>query len=216
MPSSPSIYLQIKHRYGFNIPADYRYMDEKGWFEAEVGIKYGGPNYMWVNDMEWLTPNEIRDYTRLDEWTKPGFAPFAISAGGDHWCWYTPASTNCVAPVVLCPRDYYVGEFYAPNFIGSLYRQMLEYVIYCDPEVETEIRAHLKRWQECFAPLFPARWIETLSRLHDTPIAIRDITGSGEHWKPSLLSSDDYHAIVDRDLAFDMLDKEIRWMRDFT
>lgn len=210
------IYGQIEDRYGFALPAEYRRMWERGWFDLKAGEGldlYAHPerhSYLWLNEMEWMPLEAIRD-NRFPEYCKSGFVPFAFTGGGDHWCWH-PASANCgITPVVLCPRDSKIGEFYASNFLGALYRQSLEFASYVKPEDEAEARIHLKRWVDDLGPLLPSPWSQTLANVARSPL---------QTWKEmryemsGLLRRAEYNEIVRRDLVFPLLDQEIQWMED--
>src|SRR5437763_1122028 len=126
MQSPSELYLQVERRYGFALPPEYRQMHETGFFEFDDLRNRVGPKYLWLNDMEWLEPPQIRDH-EFPGYCKRGFVPFAVTAGGDHWCWYPEHSVSGVTPVVLCPHDSNTAEFYAPHFLGALYRQVLDY-----------------------------------------------------------------------------------------
>jgi hypothetical protein len=186
-------------------------MNDSGWFYFDDNRNRPGPNYLRMNDMEWLDPAAIRDH-EFPEYCKPGFVPFAFTGLGDHWCWYPVESIDGIAPVVLCPHDCNAGEFYAPSFLGSIYRQVLDYATdYFDADDETMSREHLARWRDVLGPLFPLNWRSTLDRLPTAPIVSWEL---GKSKMFGVLTPDENTRIVHRDLAFAKLNEKFRWMRD--
>ena len=214
------IYKEIERRYGFRLPSDYRSMQELGWFDfdpttdRDVAFDPGSPHgYLWLNDMEWLSLAEIRDH-QFPNYCLSGFVPFAFTGGGDHWCWYpkfTDADSGST-PVVLCPRDSNTGEFYAPHFLGAMYRQALDYAQTWRQADEVDLaRAHLAGWASRLGPFFPRLWQEAIAYASAAPL---------HEWKQgkitarALLRAEECAAFVKRDLSFPQLDGEFKWMED--
>jgi hypothetical protein len=180
MNPDEDIYRRIEQRYGFAIPEEYRQMRARGWFDCADGtMPYFNPAsrfYLWMNDMEWMSLHDILEF-EFPSYCKPGFIPFAFTAGGDHWCWYPEHTSNGITPAMHCPRDSKMGEYYAPHFLGALYRQALSFAAEpLDAKEELEARQHLKRWFDDLGPLFPFGWRETLAALLTAPaeLGIRD------------------------------------------
>ncbi len=204
-----SLYHRINERYGFAIPSEYRQMYERGWFDFDPARRGLPQPYLWLNDMEWMPPRDILAH-EFPSYCKPGFVPFAFTGGGNHWCWYPQHTMNGITPVVLCPHDCYTGEFYAPHFLGSLYRQILDFA--CDlinPDQEEEARTNLKQWLDDLGPFFPVEWRETIASLHATPLRSWQVRSISGH---AFLLPDEYQSIVQRDLAFARLDETFLWM----
>jgi len=194
-----TIYDAIESKYGFSIPDPYRQMHQLGWFDARDRA-----GYLWVFQAEWLTPQEILSYDRLD-YHKPGFVPFAFTGAGDNWCWW-PSEHS----VVLCPHDCLEGEFDAPDFLGSIYRRTLEYAGGgFDRENEREARQQLRDWAARFTRFFQPAWIDTLIAASQAPLT-RWERGYDHGW--GFLSLDEQEAIVRRDLPFDRLGERFQWM----
>jgi hypothetical protein len=129
----------IEKKFGFKLPADYRKFVERGYI--------WGTDYLWVHEAEWIPPQDIPDYEMFGT-PKPGLVPFAFGGSGDPFCWQTQRITSANEPaVVLCPHDSFEGEWYAPSFMGWLYRTDLDYSI--DPSFEEdEKRENLKKWAD--------------------------------------------------------------------
>jgi hypothetical protein len=210
--SQADIFRQIEQRYGFSVPTEYRLMSERGWFDFDDARNRVGPDYLWLYDMEWLDPAGIRDH-EFPEYCEPGFVPFAFTGGGDHWCWWPAESVGGVAPVVFCPRDSIMAEFYAPDFLGGLYRHVLDYAAFGFDDAD-EDRQHLREWNDRLGPLFPPTWRTTLAELLTAPFR-KWKTGPAQTFDViGLLSPDEHRAILHRDLGFARLDEEFKWMLD--
>ena len=91
--SDAQLYARIHERFGFEIPAVYRQMRDRGWMTlkglAHVLDFLSGNGYLWMNDMEWHPLKDIADF-RFGDYCEPylpGLVPFAFTGGGDQWCW---------------------------------------------------------------------------------------------------------------------------------
>jgi hypothetical protein len=211
------LYRQIERRYGFALPPDYRMMRGRGWFDFDpakdgnVAFDPVGCRYLWLNEMEWMPLQAIRDFA-FPDYCLDGFVPFAFTGGGDLWCWHPPSSAGDNVPVVLCPRDSNMAEFYAPHFLASLYRQVLDYArgpfAHAD---EGLAHSHLSRWAADLGPLLPPPWRVTLGRLQGAEL--RPWQRNGRTFR-TLLPDEEYRAIVRRDLHFPNLDRKFKWTQD--
>lgn len=123
-------YELVEQKYGLVLPEAYRSMYAAGWCDVKSN------NYFWLSDAEWMSLTEILDYQPQD-YHKPGFVPFARTAGGDGWCWCPFLNSDTV---VSCPHDLELGSYYSASFIGFIYRQLLEYTLYVDSEDEQDVR----------------------------------------------------------------------------
>ena len=108
---------QIERKYGLVLPEAYRSMYAAGWFDVK------GDNDFWLNEAEWMSLEEILNHEPA-EYHRPEFVPFATTGGGSYWCWWPSAHPETV---VFCPRDCYDGQFFAPSFIGFVYRSLLDF-----------------------------------------------------------------------------------------
>jgi hypothetical protein len=208
VPTTQQLYQLIQERYGFELPKEYREMHEQGWFAFDDAHNRMGPNYLWTNDMEWLQPLQILRHD-FPEYCKSGFVPFAMTAGGDHWCWYPAFADGGVAPVALCPHDSIMGEIYAPHLYGAAYRQALEFTLNMEDDEEDESRAPIKDWLDRLAPRWPRSWRDQLQEISVRPL--QDQHFGKLVWK-ALLSKEEYKSIVHRDLCFPRLGEEFKWM----
>jgi hypothetical protein len=210
----------IEQKYDFVLPDDYRAMQAAGWFDvvASDDPHYRwrpGPNWLELPMIEWMPLSEILSY-EPEDYHKPDFMPFAVTGGGDHWCWWPAEHPNVV---VSCPHDCDEGEFYAPSFTGFIYRQLLEFAMQiglnptddgfdpeCDPVQDQVLRDAAIR----LAPYLPEGWRATLEEIAANP-PVR-IMHNDKDIGSALLTGESYQAIVQCDLAFPQLDQRFLWM----
>lgn len=204
------LYARIEARFGFALPDEYRRMRARGWFTYDAPASdaaYRRPReqaYLWLFDMEWMPLADIDGGDELFfSFSRGGLVPFAFAADASHWCWFPDRAARGVAPVVFCPRDCEDGQFYAPDLLGAMYRQILEFACNVSPDEEREAREHFARWLRDLVPLFPERRQTTVARLAAAPLR-----GDG------LLDDEEYESIVARDLAFPLLDTQFKWTVD--
>lgn len=216
VPDPSELLRQIERRYGFALPAEYREMQERGWFgpiTAEEGQDvYAHPRlhaYLWLNEMEWMPLAQIVNF-ELPSYCKPPVVliPFARSGGGDYWCWSPHHATRGVVPVVSCPHDSCMGEVYARDFVSSLYRQILDFA-HAGFDQAAVARRHLGRWLDDLGPYFKPTWRQTVASLREGPIKSWKI---GKFKARGLLLPEEHAAIVKRDLVFPKLDEQFNWM----
>jgi len=205
------VYQLIQKRDAFEVPKEYREMHEKGWFAADGSYKSRGTKYLWMNDMEWLEPLQILElHFPFPESRNNDFVPFAMTAGGDYWCWYPAFSENGVAPVAQCPHDSIIGEIYAPHLYGAMYRQALEYAKFVDEE-EDEVRAQIKDWLQRTGPNWPPSWQHQIQEISRRPLQIWRVRN---HVVKGLITEEEIKSIVQRDLSFSRLGQEFKWMAE--
>ncbi len=213
------MYRRIEQRYGFALPAEYRSMCARGWFDPKPEDECGPPFYhpdenwfLYIWDMKWLLLDSILEYVFTDD-CLDGFMPFAESVCGDLWCWHPASTTEGRVPVVLCEHDSTMASFYAPDLHGAMYRQILAFATgYCkDAEDEALSRAHMRRWARDLGPVFPDAWRTTITQLATRPVQAWE---SRSFDRRGLLSAEECRIIEQRDLAFSRLDEEFPWRRE--
>ena len=197
---------RVEQRHSFRLPEAYRSIQALGWLDVKLP---DNPSYFWLNEAEWMLPEEIADY-EFQDYQKPDFVPFALTGGGDHWCCWLSEHPDAV---VLCQHDSYDGEFYAPSFLGFIYRSLLDYARYVsvEDEEEGEVRQNLRRAAARFRDRFPAPWLDTLNALASAPL-VQSFLPSGRSTVWGLETEQQYQEIVQRDLTFPLLDQRFEWM----
>jgi hypothetical protein len=203
------VYSEIKAKYGFEIPAAYRRMEQDGFFRLPPqGTECDPFNelYLWVPEAEWMRPQEILDY-EPPSYQQSGFVPFAFTGGGEPWCWWPAQDPQAV--VFLPIGD--AGVFDAPHLVGSIYRRFLCYALNVNEQDADEARRYFGLWARRLASHFPARWIETLNDLAQADIVawqFKRARGQGFLNPPRL------EELVARDLAFPRLGATFEWTTD--
>ena len=198
-------FQQVEQKYGLVLPDACRSMYAQGWMDVR------GDNYFWLHEAEWMSLEEILNHEPA-EYHRPGYVPFAFTGGGDEWCWWPFAHPGTI---VLCPHDCYDGEFYAPSFLGFVYRSMLDFCATGfdpedDPEEAEENRQILKDSVARLSGYLPRPWQETLEALTTASSVQRFY--NGRSIGVGLMTYDQGQAIIRRDLAFPQLDQEFQWM----
>ena len=176
-----------------------------GWMDVR------GDNYFWLNEAEWMSLEEILNHEPA-EYHKPGYVPFAFTGGGDNWYWWPFVHPGTV---VFCPHDFELGDYYAPSFIGFIYRSLIGFCATGfdpedDPEEAEENRQILKDSVTRLSGYLPSIWQQTLEALTTAPPVQRVYNG-----RPSgvgLLTNEQEQVIIQRDLAFPQLDQQFQWM----
>lgn len=197
---------QIEQKYSFTLPQTYRSMFAVGWLD----VKSPDPLYFWLLGAEWLSPAEILEY-EPEDYQKPGFVPFAAEADGSHWCWWPEAHPETV---VLCPRDCYDGEFYAPSFLGFVYCRLLDYAGCVSRQEEQEARQHLYESTVRLANYFPDAWKETLNTLASAELVQLSYSGRDAGW--GLMTHEQKLEILQRDVSFPLQNQNFQWMYPLT
>ena len=197
---------EIEKKYNFRIPDDYKSMHSRGFFSLEKpahAYDLLDSKYVWVNEMEWLSLDEILNYEK-DEWSKDGFVPFAFNGAGEKWCWYPEYKSGNDVPIVLLP-DGDTGEFYAQNFTQSLFRQIIDFISFSidEDDFEEQIK-YLRKWSSVFKEYFRDEWILEISKI------LQESSQNFEALEANI-ESDYCDKMVNKFLDFDKLDEEFEW-----
>jgi hypothetical protein len=150
--------------------------------------------------MEWVAPTELRSPLAAPE-APICFIAFARTICGDYFCWDLNSTSNNDVPVVFCPHDGPIGYMYAPDFLGSAYRSVLQYA--ASFEGSTQEADDLHRTIEQLSAVLPSAWHQTLASLDPTTASGSAASGT--------LDREDTRALLGADLAFSRLDEEFNW-----
>jgi hypothetical protein len=215
-----AFYQLISERHGFSVPDEHRRMNDRGFltFDPRIGthdFTAVGKGYLWLNDMEWYSVQEIAEFKFHDcyQGMLPHLVPFAHTIGGDYWCWQTERTDERGTRVLFCPQDYQEATVYAPDFSAALFRQVLHYACFDfeadDDEDEEENRAFLHRWAIDLAGVLPPHWCQTIRDVESRPMTEWQDQWNGTH--TSLLDERELKAIEQQQLHFPELDTEVPW-----
>lgn len=177
-------------------------------------------SYVWFYDMEWMSEEEMLNF-RYEDGQNIQVKPFARTSSGDLWGWMIN-DTRVESPVVYCSRDDEEGVFYAPSFIGAIYRHIFEFASennFCDGvnceswELDIELaKKHIQRWLSVFGEFMQKPWKEEVLRLLGADFSI--CTESYHSDYLVLISPDDANTLVQNSLKFDQLDNVFTWIED--
>ena len=131
---------QVLAASGFELPPAYLALLDAGrlrfgdsredWQENWQRIALENPPALlcspWHTSVEWLTPQELLDWTPLDNWPANRLVAFAGDGYGDYWCWNPEQSTERGTPIVIPRHDEDCVEIYAASFEDFLFRVLLE------------------------------------------------------------------------------------------
>lgn len=174
---------QVEQKYDFTLPSAYRSFVERGY------LTHPGDAYLWVHEAEWLPIADMLNHGGFWGNPKPGLVAFAFSGRRDLWAWQTQRVSELGEPtIVLCPRDCYEGEWYAPSFLGWLYRISLEYASSMWDE-EAETKQNLHRWALVLRELGKEEWADLVVSIASRAVVVVNRSGSrGQHVESSLIS----------------------------
>lgn len=193
----------------YKIPLIYQKMDEQGYTTQE--------NYLWLNEMEWISINKIREY-EYDEGESELIIPFAFTGGGDKWVWIVNDENKeyCVG---LCENAEINGIYYAKNTEDAILRQIIEYVSDSNFYVselkaksyqisENELMQCLETWKNCFKGILNENYLNIIDNLRKLKLKhIESQYGEGD----ALLTLDERNELLDKYINFDLKDKEFEW-----
>jgi hypothetical protein len=213
MSTMERAFTQIEERYRFVLPESFREFWRRG-FCSVLGPGRPGPNYLLLPDMEWMPLAEIITF-EFRPYHLPGFVPFAFTGGGDHWCWQPEFTVDSKTRVLCCYKDCYDADIYAPDFISTVYRHIIENAagLQRDGAAVEAGRRELNAFSSVLTPFISTAWQQTLSDIvQRTVIKSRSTDARPTDWY-FLLSPRECKDILRRDLSCDWLDSKFRWMR---
>ncbi len=196
------------------IPSIYIKMNERGFINGDNG------SYLWLNEMEWMTIDEIKEY-EYDEGESESIVPFAITGGGDKWVWVVNNENEeyCVG---LCERAESNGVYYAKNIEDAILRQIIEYAASSNfysikQEAESyqvsedELKMQLEEWKNSFRGIINDQYIDIIDKL--SKLSLKHIKCKYGEWY-ALLTLEEQDELLDKYIKFDMIDHEFEWYID--
>ena len=192
-----------------DFPLVYQKKQKRGYINAE--------NYLWLNEMEWMTLDEIYNY-HYDEGENKEIIPFAFTGGGDKWVWVIN-SKEPEYSVGLCENGESNGIYYARNMEDAIFRQIIEFVsdsnFYRNVREaksyqigERELKKILKQWALCFDGILKEEYLSLIKRLEQ--MQLKCVKSKYGEWE-ALLTLNEKNAILDQYIKFEFLDCEFEW-----
>ncbi len=154
----------IEHHHNTSLPNAYKDWVVKGY----TNYRSNPELYLWVNEAEWIPPEDILARDLWRENILPGIVPFAFTGAGDNWCFNTCQKTDeNEYEILACWHDEEEADLYAPNFKAWFYRTCLEYAALVENDLNEigEARENLGVWSEKAEELGCKKWAEHLKEL---------------------------------------------------
>ena len=191
-----------------DIPLVYKKMVEAGL------TKFKGGNYLWLNDMEWVSSDKLKKEEYVSE-DIIFVIEFAFTGGGDQWVWVANNINS----------DYYVGihyteeefgRYYAKNMQDAILKHIIEYVsdsnfylgekeAECLEISEKELKELLYNWSEKFQGIIKDEYIDIIKDL--SKLNLKKVTSIYGEWY-ALLSLEECCELVDKFTGFELENKE--------
>jgi hypothetical protein len=197
--------VEIEARYEFSLPDEFIALHQH--VLSEVDRTDDSPARLL--GVRWLTLAEMGTYP-FEEFRPGGFVPFAQSAEGDLWCWYTPLTAAAGVPIVRCPHDDSVASLAAPHLAAWLYAQLLtECCFEIDRHGEVESRQRVGEWLRRVRDFLPADWAGTVQEVLARPL--QKWAGVPYETESPLVPSE-LENTLQRDLAYPDRNRRIPWV----
>jgi hypothetical protein len=152
---------------GFHVPQVYAALFDAGRFDY-WGVPYGSMSdaqrearyaerrrqVLWLDGIEWdleRSPAAIAAAPEAED-TLPGLVRFAGNGAGDSYSWYLPWQEGEEPPVLLCPHDLTVADYFAPDFARALERLWLLHGAWHEGSPREHVLADLRAWLDIIAP----------------------------------------------------------------
>ncbi len=194
----------IEQRHGLLLPTAYRVLAARRAFDPS------SPRHLQVHKAEWIPPDEILTF----EWIRPpedGLVAFACSGGGDVWAWHSGRQTpGGEYAITYCPHDEDAGLWYAPNFLGWLYRTGLDYATELYDE-QSVARQRLGGWAAVLDEFGAAEHAADIRVVVQASLINRKY---GRQSLPALLLPEAVSERVAARFGLDYIDAEFWWAKE--
>jgi hypothetical protein len=199
-----------------NFPVAYLEMEAKGWFDVSSFTKrddISETGYVWFNEIIWKSKSKILSYNR-DDFANDRLIPFARNGGGDLWVWINSLD-QAEMEILFCPKNEMSGFYYAPNFIGAIFRQIFEFSstanFYVDAGASWQMpldiaRKHLLNWIEKFSLYMPDHWKIELNKLLNADLFLHSESNESYY---VIIDPREADNIVRTCLKYDKYDEEL-------
>jgi hypothetical protein len=167
-------------RMSFQVPQAYAALFEAGRFDY-WGVPYQSMTHeqrearyaerrrkvLWLDGIEWdpqRSPANIAASPESDD-TLPGLVAFAGNGAGDSYSWYLPWQEGPEPPVLFCPHDLTVADYFAPDFARALERLWLRHGAWHEGRPADQLVADLEAWLDIIAPYLDPQRVRFLMGL---------------------------------------------------
>ena len=203
------------------LPRIYTNYESKGFFDVKTCRSRDDfeNKYIWFYDMEWMNKESILNYN-YEEGEDRRVIPFARTGGGDLWGWYKDEKSSDNLPVVFCPKEDDEGIFYAPSFLGAIFRHILEFSsqnnFCCDcngKEWEMSLdlaHQHINRWLFAFSKDMSISCEKEIQNLLSKELRFYNDPESSDSYYV-LLAPNEALSIIKECLNYNFLNKSFVW-----
>ncbi|WP_456830938.1 SMI1/KNR4 family protein [Deinococcus sp. UYEF24] len=228
----------IEERFEFSYPTLYKQLYTEGlldigqfgpqWMTSEFPrLRLRPPLLLFGHDFELMQLEDIAEETaeffNPDSYreVRPGlrFVPFAMTGGGDLYCFHLNAATEAGVPVVYVWHDADEATFQAKNLQDFIFRGLLEAVVGIDKEsliATDDLSENCRAMLATHGPFLSPRQRQLVEDLY-----ARDVTGytsqlpnGREYQTRGLLSPDELAQILRAEIGFEHLDRRFGYMRE--
>ncbi|HET6247954.1 MAG TPA: hypothetical protein VFE47_09685 [Tepidisphaeraceae bacterium] len=193
---------QILENTGVQVPDLFLKMWQSGM------IEFGHRDYIELTDTRWAPIDEVARRSPPPNRIH-SLAPFALTGRGDFWAWYAEWRTDQGIAVIYCPRDESVGEGYAANLVGTVYRLLLEefsssWLVGRLVDTPKQLPEVFRRYSDIVSGFLPPNWCSNLAQLSRRDVMMIEEGVFG------VMTREESQEIIRRDLYFAMLDRKVR------
>jgi len=164
----------IEKHHNIILPDGYKKWSLKGYTNYKSDLD----EYLWVNEAEWIPPEDVLSRDLGRDKVLCGIIPFAFTGAGDHWCFNTSQKTeDAEYQILACWHDEVEAELYAPNFKAWFYRTCLEYASSVEnkPDEIKNAQENLILWSNHLREIEGEKWANHLADLAEsTPFEYKD------------------------------------------
>lgn len=219
---------RLEKKYNFNYPQLYIDLCKAGmldtgkygpeWLEKIFPIKRHNPTLLLFGmDFELIEEDKLEEYIEdIKDPEYPGikaelnFIPFAISNGGDWYCFYFDNKSKTDIPIAFVPHD--EGEFtiVAKNLQDFIFREMLNSVtdVSWGNITEPNLEENLTNYLRTHSKFITSEQKKILEEIYQRELKTFQDKHFSDVVYDGLLSIEEFNEILNKTIAFEDFDKD--------
>jgi len=207
-----SALTKLESHFGVPLPRGYVDWNSKHYLDYHNHAD----KYLWVNEAEWIPPEDIPEYDLGRVNIIRSLIPFAVSGRGDHWCWNTQVcNSSAEYEILFCLHDEDLAEAYAPTFPAWYYSNCLYYAagtLDNSPESIDKARNNLRLWSQRLSEIYSGSWVDHLASLAEaTPFEYKHPKLRADVVLFGFITAMDVERIVANEFGRRYLDEKVKW-----